>query len=311
MIGGEKMGLIGTWLTSLDYQYEILDECVRNKSSKATCKQCMEACAEDAITFPSKGKPSINSAMCTECGHCLSACPVQAVGGIFPNNSVVGNQLIVKNDYPLSVTELLVFYGKGITTIISKEGELDSAWDDNIQEADDILEKLGENPFVRTSELAPEEEQAFTRRQLFSFWGEESKSVAKSVTPAKWRFNHSSLELAKYYSEYQLFDIVIDSEKCTICKACEVLCSKKCFSFDENGFVVSNQACSNCQLCSDTCPEQAIMIQSHISKAVIKTYQTYQKTCIKCNDHFLTLRRQDDKCPKCVRSKVGYLSNHR
>ncbi|CEG26546.1 hypothetical protein [Bacillus sp. B-jedd] len=55
------MGIIGSWVESLDYQFEILRErCVRHISPLSGCEKCANACGEEAIIF-SDGKPTIDA----------------------------------------------------------------------------------------------------------------------------------------------------------------------------------------------------------------------------------------------------------
>ncbi|WP_070120869.1 4Fe-4S binding protein [Bacillus marinisedimentorum] len=301
------MGLLGSWLESLDYDYNVLDSCVRKKSRKATCTSCIESCPDDAIELKN-GEPVINSDKCTACGCCMVACPVQAIEGIFPKKAIAGNQLAAENEKPLTVTELLIIHARGVTTILSQEKEIDLEWNDNIQEANAILAQLGKPPFLVTdSVLTAEEETAYTRRELFSLWGKESKSTVANITPAKWRFNHSSLELAKYYPDHQFFDVSVDEEKCTLCKICSSLCPKGCFSLEETEFAISSQACSNCGLCVDTCPEGAVMIEARIAEASKETHQAIRKTCPDCKQSYLTFNEGDGKCRVCANRRGDFL----
>jgi ferredoxin len=85
---------------------------------------------------------------------------------------------------------------------------------------------MEQEPFSITIKALEMEEELYSRRELFSFWKKESQSIMKSVAPAKWRFNHDQLDLSKYYPEYQFVNIMIDANKCTLCKACQFLCTK-------------------------------------------------------------------------------------
>ena len=131
----------------------------------------------------------------------------------------------------------------------------------------------------------------------------------KQVAPAKWRFNQHQLDLSKYYPEYQFTLITVDSNKCTLCKACEFLCEKKSLNITEAGFTVTAQTCSACQLCVDVCPEKAIIVEEQILLAQDIEYPIYGKTCNTCRDPFYTLRQHEEKCPSCTKQEgMGYLS---
>ena len=77
------MGLLSSWVESLDYEYEILSSCTRHKSPHSTCAKCVEACTKSAISIMS-GKPVIDHSKCVQCGDCMSVCPVQSIAGILP-----------------------------------------------------------------------------------------------------------------------------------------------------------------------------------------------------------------------------------
>lgn len=298
------MGLLSSWLESLDYEYNVMDGCVRKKSPKATCTSCIDSCPEHAIEIHG-GKPVIFQKACTECGLCMIECPVQAIEGIFPRKSIAGNQLTAENENPLSVTELLILHSKGVTTILAGE-ELE--WKEKIQKANGILAQIGKTPFLVTdSILSTEEDTSFTRRELFSLWGKESKSTVASVTPAKWRFNHSSLELSKYYPDHQFFDVSINEEKCNLCKICLSLCPKDCFHLGDTAFTVYSQPCSNCGLCLDTCPEKAVTVESWIKEADTKTYKVIRKTCPDCHQEFQTVEHEKEKCIVCTNRNSAFL----
>lgn len=303
------MGLLGKWVESLDYEYEILSTCTRHRSPRSTCKKCLDICEEEAITLV-KDKPVISSDKCTECGNCISVCPVQAVAGIFPKRSVADNKLIAENRQIPTVKELLVLHKKGVRGLISEDNATIERWKPVLAEVNLILEQMEKEPFTITIEkLQAAEEEVYSRRELFSLWKKESQSIMKQVAPAKWRFNHQQLDLSKYYSDYQFAMISIDTDKCILCKACEFLCEKKCLKIGEENFTVTAQTCSNCQLCVDVCVEKAITIKEQISAAKEVHYPIYKKTCMACNESYDTLQENDEKCAMCTkREELGYLA---
>jgi NAD-dependent dihydropyrimidine dehydrogenase PreA subunit len=121
----------------------------------------------------------------------------------------------------------------------------------------------------------------------------------KQIAPAKWRFNHSDFHLPKYYKDYQFTRITINSEKCTLCTACQKLCEKNCFDLSDEVLVISPQNCSSCQLCVDTCPEKAITVEDKISRTEIKSHPIYERVCAVCNKTYKTVREHDEKCVAC------------
>lgn len=297
------MSLLGKWLESLDFEYKILPSCTRNKSPRSTCLECVTSCGEQAIKIVDN-MPVINHDKCSECGHCVSACPVQAVEGIFPKRTIIQNQLVLSGRNFPSAKELLVLYKKGIQTIrVENEAQLENA-KATIEEANILLDQLGEAPFIILIKTIEKNEQTFSRRELFTHWKKESKSVLKDFAPATWRFNQSHFDLSNYYKGYQFAKIEIETEKCTLCNACQRLCEKNCFDIGEEHFIISADKCSACQLCADICPEKAITIEKRISKKDEITLSIYKKICSNCSEEFSTLSTKDEECQMCTKRKA-------
>lgn len=300
------MGLLGKWIESLDYQFEILPTCTRHKSPRSTCQRCFDVCKEAAISID-HNIPVISPKKCIECGKCMAACPVQAVAGIFPKRTVVNNTLVMTSaDFP-TVKELLLLYKNGVRGIISENPERLEDGKEVVDLANSMLEQLGEEPFTVSTDPFEKAEKVYSRRELFFVWHQESQSLMKQAVPAKWRFNHTQLDLAKYYPDFQFATLSVDTKKCTLCKTCEFLCEKNCLTISETGLTINAQSCSACQLCVDSCPEQAITIEEKISQVFDVHYPIYQKRCPVCGQPYATLREDDQKCVACTKQE-GFLS---
>lgn len=297
------MGLFSKWVESLDYEYEILSFCTRFVSPRATCNQCIDSCTEAAITLV-KGKPSIENDKCSECGYCISACPVQAIAGIYPRRTIIQDQLVIQGSQLPTAKELLILRKKGVHVIVAKTMELVESWKEPIDEANKILTQLEEKPFSLVIKSV-EADQYYSRRELFSFWKSEGTSVLKQVAPAKWRFNHKDFDLLRYYKDFQFTSITVDLEKCTLCTACQKLCEKKCFDIQGDKFLILPQGCSSCQLCVDTCQEKAISVVDEISRATTIAHPIYERVCTSCRKTYKTVREHDEKCVAC-RKRENY-----
>lgn len=112
------MGLLSKWIESLDYDYEISSHCTRYVSPHSTCEKCLDSCDAEAIDLHN-GKPRIDNKGCIECGKCISACPVQAIAGIYPKRMIIQNELVVHDQKIPTVKELLILFKKGIKTIVA------------------------------------------------------------------------------------------------------------------------------------------------------------------------------------------------
>jgi Fe-S-cluster-containing hydrogenase component 2 len=291
------MGVLSKWMESLDYEYEILPSCTRRVSPRSNCRKCVNICDKKAITIKN-GVPVLDRNNCIECGNCISACPVQAIAGIYPKRTIIQNQLVIRGKNKPTVKELLILYKKGIKKIVGETQALINSWKDSIDEANEVLERLDEEPFsVVTNSV--KEETYVSRRELFFLWKNEGKSVIQDVAPAKWRFNYRDIDLSKYYENVQFTRITINIEKCSLCTICQKLCRKQCFHIEEGHFALSTQGCENCQLCVETCPEQAILVEDYISKAEETLLPIYEKVCQTCQRTFKTLDEHDETCVAC------------
>lgn len=297
------MNILHHWLESLDYDYQILPSCTHYQSPRSSCSECVDNCPEQAILFQD-GKPFINTEDCTQCSDCIVACPVQAVEGLLPKRTVINRQLIVSNEEVISLKELLVYYKKGATTLAFSMKSLTDEWKQRIESVNHILAELGEAPFtIQYEKVIEETENTMTRRELFFSWKKDVKNIAKEMAPAKWRFNQNSLDLTTCYPDYQFIDFSLDASICTLCRACEILCPKKCIQLSDTSFTVSPEQCSNCSLCEDICPEQAISIISKISPVTSINYLLQEKTCSHCEEEFNTLDENGHMCFACQKKK--------
>lgn len=295
------MSIIDKWLESLDYEYEILDHCSRLKSPFSTCTMCQDSCPEQAITIESH-KVSINKELCTECTKCLIACPVQAIGGIFPKRDFKKEHLIADDKKLPSAKELLIYHKHGIRQIVIHTCEQPDLWLQAIKEANEVLELMGEEPIVVDEEFEMEK-AVYSRRDLFSLWKTEGKSLAKEITPAKWRFNHTDFRLNKHYPEYQFHSIELDINKCIVCNACEKLCPDQCFTISDSSFTIHQQTCQGCQLCVEICKEQALTVTPTIRIAETHTFPLERKRCPSCRQYFLALEDHEGECFVCKKRK--------
>ncbi|GEM_PF-4484675 len=299
--------LLGHWLESLDYDYYISSDCSLHQSPRSNCKACLECCPVGAISLED-GKPVIHAKSCIDCGNCVASCPVQAVEGFLPKREIRDNSLIINDNQIPTLKELLVYYKQGIMTIVCEEENISPEWEEAVESANQILEKLGENPFqLKFPYAAPIHDNKISRRELFFGWKKNINQLGKDMTPAKWRFNHKSLDLSKYYPDHQFIDISLNTSKCTLCRVCENLCRKNCLIISETHFTISADQCTNCSLCQDVCPEQAISLTQMISPASPIQHEIYNNTCSNCGDTF-TSTSEKDLCLLC-KSDYGAVTN--
>ena len=299
MEGGLFMALLSKWVESLDYEYEILSSCTRHRSHHSNCTKCVDVCDKGAISIIN-GKPVMDHSKCVQCGECMVACPVQAVAGILPKRKIKQNHLIITNRQFPTIKELLILYKKGVHSIIFEDESFIQECMGQVQRVNQMLIELGESPFSISTDSV-EEKETCSRRDLFSLWKKESKSLMREMSPAKWRFNQDALNVRQYYSDYQFTNIKVDIDTCTLCKVCVRICDQKCFDIQDEHFSISLQGCSSCQLCADICPEKAIIFEDKIIKMEETQLPVYEKKCQTCHHSFKTLREHDEICPACIK----------
>ena len=302
------MNFLSHWLESLDYEYHISSDCSLHQSPRSSCRACITSCPVEAISLED-GKPVIDPNSCIDCGNCVASCPVQAVEGFLPKRKIQDNSLIIDENQVPTIKELLVYYKRGIMTIVCEEENMSAEWKKTIQRANQMLEKLGEAPFqLKIPYAVSFPENKISRRELFLGWKKDISKLGKDMTPAKWRFNHESLDLSKYYPDHQFTDISLDTNKCTLCKVCENLCQKDCLTIGETHFTISADQCTNCSLCQDVCPEQAISLTKMISPATTINHEIYTNECSGCGDDFTSISEEQDLCLLC-KNEFGVVTN--
>ncbi len=293
------MALIDNWLESLDAEIIINKSCVREASPFSTCNICIENCPENALEIKNR-KVNINS-HCNSCGDCIPSCPVNAIEGIVEKRKVIGDTLLFLDNTKISAKELLYYYHKGIRKIGIIDKDLTPSWKSALEDVNKVLVEMDRFKIEITKDIKhPEpEEQALSRRELFSFFKKESISFITKLTPATWRFNHKNYSLEKMYPEWQFYSIEINKNKCNLCQACFKLCPTKVFDVGNGLITINDIHCVDCKLCEDVCKEKAINVTNKIKRTESNVNTVFQKTCSKCEKHFLSWKDEDDICFIC------------
>ncbi|MFC5735312.1 4Fe-4S dicluster domain-containing protein [Cytobacillus gottheilii] len=294
------MGLFDLWMESLDYEFQILKTCSRYQSPFSSCTKCLDSCEMNAIVLED-GKPVIQPNQCTECGDCIAECPVQAVEGFYPKRRII-EHVFLAEEKPPSIKEMLGYYQTRVTSVYFHNKELSEEWRRFLNEINSKLEQLNEEALVIQFNLQKQDNK-MTRREVFSFLKKGAASTVRQMAPAKWRFNHQNLELAHSFKEYQFKEIELDESKCTLCKACEMLCRKNCFHFSETELAITAQTCTGCMLCADICQEKALTITDNIQRASTRVHHLYQKECASCHAAFTSASLVEEECVRCKKMK--------
>ena len=89
--------------------------------------------------------------------------------------------------------------------------------------------------------------------------------------------NHGRASAIKLYGLLNLgytfvepFIALVDTKRCSGCRACEQTCVAKAIKFDESRRVahVEEAACMGCGLCNSTCPSSAISLKGHLDSYI-------------------------------------------
>jgi Pyruvate/2-oxoacid:ferredoxin oxidoreductase delta subunit len=292
------MPLLMDWLESLSYDIKAGGQCVRNASPFSTCTACQESCEKNAIIIENSGIQIVKE-QCDGCGLCIPSCPVQALEGLSPNRKTIGDTVVLGEDLRPTKYELLHFYKKGVRTIAIPKG--DTKMQILIDETNAILEKMKKNLFRVVTESVHDlkGETRLSRRAFFSNLAKDSKNLALStVTPARWRFDQDKFKRAGMFEGWALFQVHLESDKCTLCEACFRLCPGKVFMTNGSLLVIVNGNCNGCSLCMDVCRENALRVEQDLQKALELEATIHPLSCQKCFCDFLSWD-EDDTCPIC------------
>ncbi|WP_409275774.1 4Fe-4S binding protein [Neobacillus sp. SCS-31] len=331
------MSLLTKWLESLSGEIELTPSCLRAVSPKSSCAKCISSCPEQAITISEAGA-TIDPALCTTCGACIPACPVQAIHGRSPERHVIENVLMLEEGpFPVA-EELLYFYKKGANTLYF--GMENPGYPDALQIADSLLAGMGLPSFTivqshpasldigkdvsrgtvsgrdvskKVASRHNVEGREVSRRQFFHHALREStKTAAKTLTPAKWRFNHSDFRMAGMFPGISLYDVELDQSSCTLCQACFKLCKQHVFTIKDDTLEIHHGNCNGCDLCTDVCGLGAVNIRLKAHQALQEELPLTQGVCGECGTAYQSWTHNktvDSTCPACENRKtLGYLN---
>ena len=93
-------------------------------------------------------------------------------------------------------------------------------------------------------------------------------------------------------------NVLIDSQKCTLCLSCVDACNTKALINEGSSFslLFKQSLCTGCGYCADTCAEQVIRIESNVLDAQSESFAYEQKAydepfkCVECGKVFATTK---------------------
>jgi pyruvate ferredoxin oxidoreductase delta subunit len=78
-------------------------------------------------------------------------------------------------------------------------------------------------------------------------------NVGCAAPPGKARDNKTG--------SWRVFRPVVDSEKCSKCGLCLLICPEGCISTNDDNPMVDYDYCKGCGLCAEECPSDAIEME--------------------------------------------------
>ncbi|WP_332555451.1 4Fe-4S binding protein [Citrobacter sp.] len=269
--------------------------CVRKRLPHHTCDACRQVCPVQAITF-TVNAVMLDDASCIRCGHCLFACPVDALENLNAAERKYRDASLVAPFSTLAagVDELLMWHIQ--YTIRAVELNIDEypAWALAVAALNIRLKALNE-PLWQIIPPVSGRVNVF-RRHLLRFNEERARS-ARVKASQRLRRN-----VWQAYGEHQLS---LNESLCILCGACERICEEKAITFTEKEMVLSSSSCTGCNNCAIACPTKAIKTQAKVGNCEVVSVSYSQRICSGCQREFPTLNPDDKQCPICQRHEFG------
>lgn len=270
-------------------QITISADCVRAKSKKASCRECVECCPRDALLITDSNEIAVDFGRCNKCGSCVAACPVEAIEGALPSRKTVDNVLYADFNSVPTVKELLLYYHADYRQIAIPDDE--SPWLVAVARANQMLAQLDLAPFTIKFDPLIIPEQVSKGRRSFLRLDLIGHQLAKPPI--------DNMPLTQCAGEYQFFNVALDRDSCTLCSACLRLCPTAALKYEKQHFLIDNGRCVGCKLCQDTCPEHALQVTDSVKLKTISAYPFIAHCCCECKQNYLSVSENSTLCAAC------------
>ncbi|QOL13428.1 4Fe-4S binding protein [Dickeya dianthicola] len=264
-------------------------ECIRNQYQWSNCHHCLSACPIQAIKINSQ--ISIDTNQCNQCGRCVDACPFDAITGDKPIYKIKENTLYEDNQLSPSLETLLLLKAEGIHDI--KLCANNSTWINSINQANQILDDNHISGFKIKFFEEHAEKISYSRRSFLRLL-QLNQSIKSS--------NKENATLLTAYPNYQFHRITLEPTKCNLCTSCEKFCPENCIQIEADKITINGKNCHGCQLCADICQKKSLLIKKEMHQIQINTYPVYQRQCVECNKNYQRLNHPKNtlqRCPAC------------
>ncbi len=255
--------------------------CLRNEYARNECEKCLTHCSENAFVFE-QGKLRL-SAVCTQCGACMGACPTKALSlygfsieKVFESIAKEGNvTLSCQGEMPclgvLSVDEwcALLLAGKHFSCNLlecaschhNHADVVEQSIRKRIEEANAFVAALHKNERITIVTHKPQEH---SRRALF----ERFLAPPKTTTPhfPEAPLTHLKRALKKTVSQstrVENFSFLYPKailQSCDNCKECVQFCPTHALSYNtqQSDILFQVGKCIGCGICETICHKEAI-----------------------------------------------------
>lgn len=263
------MSELFNFISKLDYTAVIdCKKCIRYKSTRSTCVVCQTVCPQNAIQLID-GEMRVTKE-CDSCGACAWKCPSQAIAYPKISEDIRLSKIYIDKNIPTEIYTLNYFsylYMKGVRELL-----IDSHCnlDQNFYHQFSIFQKLLDNNQLETMKISNfnsedweklSEQIEVSRAELFSRLLKISKNTLEAFLAKKETIEDYFLQLFSNDRKNTLYEVSVDS-KCSKCKACVILCPRKCLEVIDNQVVLTG-SCNGCNLCNEICPEKAIALKEN------------------------------------------------
>lgn len=261
---GESMSELFNLISKLDYT-AVIDgkKCLRAKSTRSNCTVCQTVCPHNAIQLIN-GEMKVTKG-CDSCGICAWYCPSQAITYPKLSEDIRLSKIYLDPSVPTEIYSLNYFsylYKKGVRELLKDSHfELKECFYHQLSIFQNLLKdnqmeamNISEFDFDDWQRLS--EQIEVSRAELLTGLFKISKNTMEAFLAKKEMIEDYFIQLFPNKKQNSLYEICVDS-KCSQCKACIILCPRKCLEMVDNQVVLTG-ACNGCNLCQEICPERAI-----------------------------------------------------
>lgn len=263
----------------------------RDKNEFSYCAACADVCPTSAIVADfDKKELNFSDVDCITCGLCVAVCPSGAMQKmnfklkdfnnalkkyknkhiIFCNDeldsaNLAQNVAIVKlpNINLLNEVYLLCACQEtGAACVIC--GEVGEILDESIHFINEIYLRIFKlNAVHKIASLNELDSLKLEALSAYSYDVDESE-FSREILNARLKYfiKNSDFGVIKNSQNVVYTDILLDSNKCTLCMGCVEVCNASAFISQKDGFglLLNPSFCTACGICADICPEKIIKL---------------------------------------------------